>query len=225
MRLRRGTGARVTAADSLRPLLYGDLPIEEWPRGEVQTRGEPWSSFVRARQHVRDGDQAEAIAIWTRITQMSDVESRHVLQAWTFLRAAGVQPQKAAATAVLAAVAEVAVPGGHDLLISYRDGSTRYLNVSGKVLILEGVTTPVYTERTRAWLTVAEWFAGVVGPWNEPDLPVLPTGHTRIMMLTPAGPRFGQGPDAALRAEKESAIFLGAATAVLTLVTSTQGLA
>jgi hypothetical protein len=68
---------------------------------------------------------------------------------------------------------------------------------------IDGRISPEYIELMTTWLTVAEWL-------NQPEFPALPSGHTRIMMLTPAGARFGQGPDSALRADKEAATFLAA---------------
>lgn len=69
-----------------------------------------------------------------------------------------------------------------------------------------------------AWLEIAQTLAQVVGVWEEPALPALPAGATRITMLTPAGPRFGQGPDAALRKDRAAGAYLAAATRVLTTV-------
>jgi hypothetical protein len=215
MRLRRDRQAVATAADSVRPLLFGDRSVDEWPPLDSVIDGEPWASFVRARDLLRNNDEPAAVEIWRDIAAQRAIESRHVLQAWHFLRAAGVSPPPESASYVLAAVAEASVKPGHDLLVAYRDGGLRYLNRSGKVETVEGAADPACAEAARAWLTVADQLASVVGVWDQPQLPSLPPGGSRILMLTPGGPRFGQGPDRLLRAEASAAAFLSAATGVL----------
>lgn len=219
MRFRRDRQGAPTAADSLRLLLFGDRPVDEWPPPETVADGEPWASFVRARESQRSGDEHAAVEMWSDIAAQQAIESRHVLQAWHFLRAAGVSPAPETASYVLAAVAEVSVKTGHDLLVAYRDGGVRYLNHSGKVAIVEGAADLAVTEATRAWLAVADELASTVGVWDQPQLPPLPSGDSRIMMLTPEGPRFGQGPDSLLRTDAGATAFLSAATNVLVAVT------
>jgi hypothetical protein len=219
MRFRRDRQVAPTAADLLRPLLYGDRSVDEWPPPGTVADGEPWASFVRARELKRSGDEHAAVEIWSDIATQGDTESRHVLQAWRFLRAAGVSPTPESASYVLAAVAEISVKPGHDLLVAYRDGGVRYLNQSGKVAIVEATADHASTEAARAWLAVADELAPMVGVWDQPQLPPLPSGDSRIMMLTPEGPRFGQGPDTLLREDAGAAAFLSAATNVLIAVT------
>ena len=47
---------------TIRDTLFGDLPISEWPR-DPHTTGEPWVSFLQARNHVDAKNNAAAIAI------------------------------------------------------------------------------------------------------------------------------------------------------------------
>ena len=56
-----------------------------------------------------------------------------------------------------------------------------------------------------------------IGPLEGP-LPPLPAGHSRLTMLTPLGPHFGQGPDDVLRADPRAAAFFDAATRLLVAV-------
>ena len=44
----------------------GDVSLDEWPMGDDQTE-EPWTSFVRARRHLADGDQDLAARLWFAI--------------------------------------------------------------------------------------------------------------------------------------------------------------
>lgn len=196
-------------------MLFGDLPIEAWPQTDASADAEPWLSFVRARELNHAGRRDDAVAVWREIAAHDEYESRHTLQAWHFLRSAGFAPPPDEAATVLAAVAEVAVRSGHDLLIAYRVDGVRYLNHARRAVVVEPDVYPSVDAAASVWLDVAATVARVVGVWDHPELPALPPGHSRIMMLTSAGPRFGQGPDALLRRDVPAAAFLAAATRVL----------
>jgi hypothetical protein len=217
-------GAARTPADptGLRAFVFGDRPIDDWPPADTapdSDDAEPWASFVRARAAHRAGDREQAASIWLDIASRPDIESRHRLQAWHFLRDEGRPPAPGDAKTALGAVAEVAVPDGHDLLAAYADGSVRYLNVSGAAVVVDDVVLPTVDRAGRDLLDVAQRVANAIGPWEEPELPPLPAGHTRITVLTPSGPHLGQGPDDALRDDPMAAAFLAAATALLVAVT------
>lgn len=207
-----------SAAETLRPLLYGNVPMDDWgPEGGAAT-GEPWGSFARARSQYHDGHTDEAVALWQHIAAATGNESRSTLQAWHFLRQAGVAPPPDQAKVVLGVIAELPMESGHDVLAAYRDGSVRYLNFSGKAIVIETPTTKDLGGAVRAWFAVAEQIATGIGPWEEPDLPALPAGHLRVMMLTPSGPHFGQGPADALGADPSVGRFVAAAVTLLQAV-------
>jgi hypothetical protein len=202
----------------LRHALFGDLSLEEWPP-ENDAAGYPWSSFAKAREAWRVGDKQSAISAWDSIAHNHQLEARHNLQAWHFLRIAGAQPSPQEATQILGVIAEVAVGNGHDLLAAYSDGTARYLNHAGGVPVVDDVTLENLAEAVQSWLGIGQRLAELVGVWVEEALPPLPSGDTRVLMLTPGGFRFGQGPDADLRKDAAAA-FLQAATRVLLVVTA-----
>jgi hypothetical protein len=210
-----------TPADTLRPLLYGDMPVDEFPVVD-DANGEPWVSFVAARTALHAGAVDDAVAAWRRIAELPGAESRVTLQAWTFLRDHGVAPPADVATTVLGVVVEVPVDGGRDVLAAYRDGSARYLNHSGRVLVaeagVESITAPVAEV-----IAAAEPLAAVVGVWDQPALPDLGPGDSRLLLLTPAGFRFGQGPDAQLRQDPSAAPLFDAATRLLVALVDLDG--
>ena len=70
------------------------------------------------------------------------------------------------------------------------------------------------------WLDTAQDLARVIGAWTQPSLPPLPAGHLRVLMLTPGGPRFGQGHEADVRNEPAANLFLRPATTLMQLLTS-----
>jgi hypothetical protein len=209
-----------TAADSLRPLLFGDVPLEGWPADDGAT-GEPWSSFVAARAALADDRLDEAIRLWAGIAATPGVESRHVVQAWTFLRANGVHPEESIAAVVHGVVIEVPVDAGRDVLAAYRDGSARYLNHSGAALVVDAGPASV-TTAVAAVIAAAQPVADVGGVWEDAGLPDLPPLHSRLLMLTPGGPRFGQGPEAELRKEPMAAHVLDVATHLLVTLVALQ---
>lgn len=202
-----------------RRVLFGNLPPEEWPP-EGDAADYPWSLFSTAREAWRAGDKQSAVVAWRSIAHDSQLESRHNLQAWHFLRLAGVQPLVEEAAQLLGVMAEVAVGREHDLLVAYADGTARYLNHAGGVAVIDDVMLGGLSEAVQTWLGVGQRLAGIVGLWDKAILPPLPPGQTRILMLTPGGFRFGQGPDAALRSDPAGSDFLQAATRVLLVVTA-----
>jgi hypothetical protein len=197
--------------------LFGDVAIEAWPSEEAGATAEPWASFVVARRHLADGDQDLAIRTWATIAHpISPWESRHVLQAWTFLRSCNVHPDPTIAGEVLGVVAEVAIDGGHDVLAAYADGSVRFLHHLGAVSVLDPALDDV-DRAAAAWRTTAQAAADAIGP-ADGALPPLPVGHTRFTMLTRGGHRFGQGPEQAMRADPLAGGLLAGATALLQAV-------
>ena len=205
--------------EGLRSTLFGMVPLDAWPVGDDSV-GEPWDGFVRARQHLADGDQDLAIREWSQIAMAADLtggESRHVLQAWQFLRSVNVHPDASIAGLVLGVVVEVTVDQAHDVLAAYADGSVRYLNHAGGATILDDVP-PEVAEKAVAVLAAGQALADQIGPWEEPALPDLPVGSMRLTMLTRGGPRFGQGPEEVLGNDRLAAPVLAAATELLVAV-------
>ena len=201
-------------------MLYGNVPMDEWGPADAAATAEPWASFARACALFREGHIDDAIAVWQRIAAATDNESRTTLQAWHFLRQAGVAPPADQAKLVLGVIAEMPMESGHDVLAAYRDGSVRYLNFSGKIAVVEPPTTENVSGAAAAWFRVAEEIVRDIGPWEEPHLPPLPAGNLRVMMLTPSGPHFGQGPADALGADPTVGRFVSAAATLLQAVAS-----
>ncbi len=198
--------------------VYGDASLDEWVPQDGAGHGEPWPSFEQASHLARAGQMAEATEIWQRIASSDGLESRQTLQAWHFLRQAGLAPPPERARLVLGVVAEMPVGDAHDLLAAYRDESARYLNYSGSALVLEDRSRAAIRAAIGNWIAIGQVIADAAGPWEQPSLPPLPTGNARVMALTPGGPRFGQGPAPALSAEPLAATFVNAATALLRLL-------
>lgn len=181
----------------LRDTLFGDAPMGEWPGSCVPATGEPWSSFVKAREAFEGGRQAEAVKIWKKITETPGLESRHYLQTWQFLRTAGTQVPAAKAKQLLGVVIEVPMEEGLNLLAAYPERSARYYNFSGAGVVwerpndsLDGVIDSLLNNASR--------ILQVIGAW-EGARPAAPrAGSLRINLLSAAGLHFGEGAFGAL---------------------------
>ena len=192
--------------------------MNQWPPDEDSTSGEPWRSFIAARNAFASGRTDQAIQLWLSIARAPDLESRQVLQAWSLLRRQGVAPSADESAVVHGVVCEIAVADGHDVLAVYKDGSSRYLNYSGKVIVAEG-GSPQAVLAANAVLAAAAPLGNVIGLWDQPALPAVPNGHARLLLLTPGGFRFGQGPQDALWQEPMAGPVLSAATQLLLFLT------
>jgi hypothetical protein len=207
-----------SAADTLRRFVYGDAPMEEWVTQGAGTAGAPWDAFERARRRAEAGESPAAADIWHEIALSDGLESRQTLQAWKFLSDAGYGPAPDRAKTVLGAIMEMPVEDGHDLLAAYADGSARYLNYSGKVALVEDRSLLEIQAAIHRWIEVGEVFVQAMGAWDHPELPPLLPGQMRIMVLTPSGPHFGQGPAENVSTDQRAMPFIDAATTLVQLI-------
>ncbi|HEV2360289.1 MAG TPA: hypothetical protein VGS21_01165, partial [Acidimicrobiales bacterium] len=98
------------------------------------------------------------------------------------------------------------------------DGSVRYLNHAGGVTVIEPGTLDAASAAGKRWVELGQILAMRIGPWEDEALPTVPAGHARLLVLTPSGPHFGQGPLEALTTDRLAAAFVDAATKLLLLV-------
>lgn len=170
--------------------LFGDQSLDE----AIAEPGNPiLRLFERARDHLERGDRREAIKVLEEIAQMRDIESRHRLQAWHFLRQAGVRPPSHFERDVLGVVVEVGMDSGHDLLAVYADKTAHYYNYSGAGVVWERPDSSL-DKPIEAVLSAARSIVQDIGPWDGARRPPPPAGHVRLNILTPSGLYFGEGP-------------------------------
>jgi len=175
----------------IRDMLFGDLPVSEWPKDPDQ-EAEPWASFVQARKHLDKRDKASAITIWQKITDMPGLESRHCLQAWHFLRQHGVNPPADKGKIVYGMVVEVGMQNAADIVAAYTDYTARYLHHMGAGVIWERPDSSLDAE-IEALLKAGQAVANVIGPWEQARPPAPRGDDVRLNMLTPSGLHFGYG--------------------------------
>lgn len=209
----------MSATDTIRDTLFGDMPMGLFPQGGSATDEFPWGLFVSAREYVAAGKKAEAIALWQKILEYAELESRCRLQAWHFLRQNEHEPPPESAKQVLGVVVEVALPEGLDLLAAYADRTARYYNFSGSGIVWERPNGSL-DAAIDSLLEAAREAAEQIGPsqGERPGPP--PVGSARLCFLTPSGLHFGEGTMEALSQDPLSSRILMLATQLmLTLIT------
>ena len=201
-------------AEPIRDTLFGDLPLERWPPEGADASAYPWSSFAQARVLLAAGETQTAQQCWFEIVHNPELESRHHLQAWMFLRAQGEQPPDSYAKHVLGVVVEIGMPEGLDLLAVYEDGGARYYNHAGGGVALDEPPEGL-AQAIEALLAAASDVVVQLGPW-EGERPGPPTAeHARLAFLTPSGLHFGEGGVETLSADPVGGPVLARATEVV----------
>ncbi len=185
---------------AIRDTLFGDMPLGEWPSRSGPAEIPPWSIFVEARGLIAVNKPAEAVERWRKIVAMPELEPRHYLQAWHFLRSNGVEPPQDIAKKLYGVVIEVPMHGGLDLLAAYPDHSARYYNYAGAAVIWEHPDDSLNRAIDKL-LEAATEVVQQIGPWEGDRPPPPPKGQLRMSFLTPSGLHFGQGPFEALQAD------------------------
>ena len=178
---------------AIRDVLFGDLPLSEWPSAASTQSEEPWASFIKVRDQLDGGDKAAAKETLRQILATPDLESRHYLQAWHFLRELGERPQGDEAKHLYGVVVEVSMDEGLDILAAYADHTARYFNYSGAAIIWERPDDSL-DKTVDSLLEAGRVVAAQIGTWEGARPAPPPNGQVRISMLVPSGLHFGQAP-------------------------------
>jgi hypothetical protein len=139
----------------LHDLLYGDVPLTRWAAYDP--------AFGSVCDALALGDNAQARIRLYAILASPDRPSRVYLQAWHHLRALGEVPDDPAH--VYGVVVDMPLSGGLDTLAAYQDGTSRYLNHSGKILVWE-VSDDDVDMLVRSLLDAGAAIASRTGPWR-----------------------------------------------------------
>ena len=147
-------------------------------------------------------------------------ESRVRYFAYARLRKLGVP---APAKVLLGVIVEVPQAGGLDALAAYADGGVRYINFSGRIAVVEGVTT--FEKEVREVLAAAAVIVSRIGPWTEPRLPPPAAGKVRLSFLVSDGLYFGEGPMQAMQGEPMAGALISRAALLLQAIVNAEGTA
>ena len=195
----------------LRDLLFGDAPIESGARDDSHADStEPIASFHQFRSSYARGDVPSAAQALRRILARPNLESRHYLQAWHFLKQLNITPPPDLEKELLGVVVELGMPEGADTLAAYADHSARYLNYSGKIIIWDRPNDSL-DPLIEALLSAGREVLKSIGPWDKPRRLPPANGQARINFLTPSGLHFGEGSVALLAKDPRGGPVLTAA--------------
>lgn len=119
---------------------------------------------------------------------------------------------------LLAIIVEIGLDSGLDVLAAYRDGSARYINHTGKILIWDARDT-TSDQLMADFFSEGEKIVNKIGPWDKPRLPCPPTGKVRISFIVSDGLYFGEGPIQVLFNDPIAAQALTCATQIMQYIT------
>ena len=196
-------------SSTIRDTLFGDLPISAWNGNN--SSDEPWVSFQEVEKYLESDNTQMAIQILRKIIETPNLESRHYIQAWHFLRSLGVNPPADIAKEVYGVIVEVTIKQGVDIVAAYADHTARYFNYSGAAVIWEHPDDSLKGE-IETLLDAGKNIIQNIGPWENERPGVPPKGQARISMLTPGGLHFGQAPFNALANDEMGGPIIKAAT-------------
>lgn len=95
---------------------------------------------------------------------------------------------------LLAVIVEVGLDEGLDVLASFNNGTARYINQTGKILVWETTTDTKANELTSDLFAKSKQIVNQIGPWDKPRKPHPTRGNTRITFLVSDGLYFGEAP-------------------------------
>jgi len=98
---------------------------------------------------------------------------------------------------LFAVVLEVGLEDGLDTLAAYKDGTARYINQSGKMIIWE-TRTRESDELIENLFQQAQTVVDKIGPWDDDRKPPPGNGMIRMSFLVGNNLYFGEGPFQAL---------------------------
>lgn len=189
------------SANLIYQLLFCDRPqlFKQNHKGRLEP---PWSELFSATPDLGAID---------KVAGDKHQESRVRALAFNALRAAGKPvPRKE----YLGTIIEVRLPGGLDTLAVFADGGARYINQSGKIVVVEGVPNAFDSEIQKV-IEASKPVVAAIGPWDKARLPAPKEGNIRLTFLVSDGLYFGEGPMDAMQKERLAAPLISAGTALL----------
>ena len=196
-------------SSAIRDTLFGDMPISAWNGNN--SSDEPWVSFQEVEKYLESDNTQMATQILRKIIETPNLESRHYIQSWHFLKSLGVNPPDDKAKEVYGVIVEVGMKRGVDIVAAYADHTALYLNFSGSAVIWEHPDDSLKGEIENL-LAAGKNIIHNIAPWVDERPGVPPEGQARVSMLTPSGLHFGQAPLNALANDEMGGPIIKAAT-------------
>ena len=151
-----------------------------------------------------------------KITTDADADPRAKILAYNKLLARGNKPTN---KELLAVIVEVGLDGGLDVLASFKNGTARYINQTGKVLIWETTTDATVNQLTKDLFAKSVEVVNQIGPWDKPRKSHPAKGNMRLSFLVSDGLYFGEGSMDVLFNDKLASPTLTIATSLMQYLT------
>ncbi|MEO5685624.1 MAG: hypothetical protein ABIQ88_23455 [Chitinophagaceae bacterium] len=180
--------------------------IELYKTDGIQATTYPWNILLSGAP--------DAVGL-QQIIDDNTLETRAKILAYRQLFSIGYSIEK---KELLAVIVEVGLDAGLDVVASFKDGTARYINQTGKMIIWETA------EETAAALT-EELFTNCLpiikqtGAWDKPRRPYPANGIARITFLVSDGLYFGEAPINVLFNDSLAKPALLSATALMQFLT------
>ncbi len=135
--------------------------------------------------------ETSTFADFQKIINDTTLESRLKILAYNRQLSKGHKPDK---KELLAVIIEVGLDDGLDVLASFKDGTARYINQTGKMIIWE-TTNETSNRLTQDLFQKSQEIVKQIGVWDKPRRPHPAKGTARITFLVSDGLYFGEGPE------------------------------
>jgi hypothetical protein len=153
-----------------------------------------------------------------KVIDDSIADTRIKLLAYNKQLSSGHKPNK---KELLAVIVEVGLDGGLDVLASFANGTARYINQTGKILVWETTTDTKANELTSDLFSKSKQIVNQIGPWDKPRRPHPAKGNTRITFLVSDGLYFGEASTNVFFSDQLASQALTAATQLMKYLTET----
>ena len=134
--------------------------------------------------------ETSIIADYQKIIEDTNSDSRLKVLAYNRQLSKGHKSEK---KELLGVIIEVGLDDGLDVLASFSDGTARYINQTGKMIIWE-TTDETSNKLTQDLFTKSQAIIKQIGPWDKPRRPHPTKDNVRITLLVSDGLYFGEGP-------------------------------
>jgi hypothetical protein len=162
------------------------VEAEEWLANEIERY--PWVLMAAAHVKLKMEEAAEAGRLLRAVTLISN-EARLRLWAWHNLRQLGKYPSPDLARQVLGVVIEVPFEDRMDVLAAYADGTARYINHQGGMIVWDRVDETI----TPLVMNVVREAQPIGAPQEDRLEENIPSDQVRLSILTPGGIHAWQG--------------------------------
>ena len=120
---------------------------------------------------------------------------------------------------LLAVIVEVGLKHGLDVLACFENGTARYINQTGKILIWETTNDETANKITNDLFVSSQKIVDEIGIGSIPRRPNPKKGYARITFLTSEGVCFGEGPTDALFTDPVASTALTKSTELMQYLT------